>query len=479
MDRSIEAFIKDFVNDLAANNVAIFAGAGMSKDSGYVDWAELLSDIAQELGLQIDKESDLISLAQYHVNEKSRAKLNKKIITEFVEENELTESHRILARLPISTYWTTNYDTLIENALKEANKRADVKYDVSQIFNTRPKRDAVIYKMHGDIAHPGKAILTKQDYEKYHVTHDAFIAALTGDLTTKTFLFIGFSFTDPNLDYVLSRINVRYQEDKRDHYCFIKKPKMGEKKSENQADFEYSTRKQQLMIRELKRYGIQALLIDEYSQIPEILGEVENRFRKRTIFISGSAEEYGDWNRSEAQEFIHKLSKTIVTLNSRIVNGFGWGVGSAVINGALDAVYERPDKYSEDQLIVKPFPQYKTGDKDLPELWEEYRQRMIKLAGIAIFIFGNKLDKDKNVILANGVKREFEIAVENGLIPIPVPVTGYMAKEIYDEISKDFSAYYSGNKEIIPLVKDLAECSSQAADEIISKIVKIIKGVNK
>ena len=297
----------------------------MSKATGYVDWAELLSDIAQELGLQIDKEYDLISLAQYHVNEKSRAKLNKKIITEFVEENELTDNHRILARLPISTYWTTNYDTLIENALKEANKRADVKYDVAQIFNTRPKRDAVIYKMHGDIAHPGKAILTKQDYEKYHVTHEAFISALTGDLTTKTFLFIGFSFTDPNLDYVLSRINVRYHDDKRDHYCFIKRPKLGEKGSEDQVEFEYSTRKQRLMIGELKRYGIQALLIDEYSQITKILEEIENRFRKRTIFISGSADEYGEWNRLEAQEFIHKLSKNIVSLGFRVVNGFWLG----------------------------------------------------------------------------------------------------------------------------------------------------------
>lgn len=479
MDRTIEAFIKDFVGDLAENNVAIFAGAGMSKGAGYVDWSELLSDIADELGLQIDKESDLISLAQYHVNAKSRAKLNKKIITEFVDENELTENHRILARLPISTYWTTNYDTLIENALKEVNKRADVKYEVAQIFNTRPKRDAAIYKMHGDINHPGKATLTKEDYEKYYVTHDVFISALTGDLISKTFLFIGFSFTDPNLDYVLSRINVKYHEEKKDHYFFIKKPKLGEKGSEDQADFDYNIRKQKLVIRELQRYGVHALLIDEYTQITEILKEIENRFRKRTIFISGSAEEFGDWNRSEAQEFIHKLSKTVVTLNARIVNGFGWGVGSAVINGALDAVYERPDKYSEDQLIVKPFPQYKTGSKNLPELWEEYRQRMIKLAGIAIFIFGNKLDDGKNVIPANGVKREFEIAIENGLIPIAVPATGYMAKEIYDEISKDFSAYYSGNKEIIPLVKDLAECSSQAADEIITKIAKIIKGVNK
>ncbi|HEX8459357.1 MAG TPA: SIR2 family protein [Pyrinomonadaceae bacterium] len=479
MDREIEAFIKEFVKDLAANNVAIFAGAGMSKDSGYVDWAELLTDIAQELGLQIDKEYDLISLAQYHVNERSRAKLSKKIIEEFIEENETTEVHRILARLPVSTYWTTNYDTSIENALKEANKRADVKYEVEQIFNTRPKRDAVVYKMHGDVSHPTKAILTKQDYEKYHLSHEPFISALTGDLTTKTFLFIGFSFTDPNLDYVLSRIHVKHHAYGRAHYCFIKRPKLGDKGSETEADFDYNTRKQRLRIGELKRYGIHALLIDEYSQITEILKEIENRFRLRTIFISGSAEEYGAWGRPDAQEFIHKLSKNIVSLGFRVVNGFGWGVGSAVINGALDAVYERPDKHSEDQLIMKPFPQFKTGEKDLPDLWEEYRQRMIRLAGIAIFIFGNKLDEDKKIIPAKGVEREFEIAVENGLIPIPVPGTGFMAKEIYDELSKDFKSYYSDNEGLIPLVEDISRHGPHEADEIIRKIIQIIKGVNR
>jgi Sir2- and TIR-associating SLOG family/SIR2-like domain len=478
MDRKIEAFVKEFVNELAENNIAIFAGAGMSKAAGYVDWAELLEEIAEELGLEIDKESDFISLAQYHINEKSRAKLNKKIIEEFVEESALTENHRILARLPISTFWTTNYDRLIENSLKEINKKADVKYTVKQIFNTHPKRDAVVYKMHGDVEHPGDAILAKQDYEKYHVTHEAFISALTGDLTTKTFLFIGFSFTDPNLDYVLSRINLKHHEDRRDHFCFIRRPKLGERKSEIQAEFEYNIRKQELMVRELRRYGIQALLIDEYIQITEVLTEIENRFRKRTVFISGSAEEYGEWNRLEAQEFIHKLSKRIVSSHFRIVNGFGWGIGSAVINGALDAIYEEPAKYSEDQLLMKPFPQFKTGDKELPELWQEYRQRMIKQAGIAIFIFGNKL-KDKKIVNAEGIKKEFEIALENGLIPIPVGCTGYITKEIFDGIAKDFKCYYPQNEVIIPLIESLSSFTSEKSDELIEKIIQIIKEVNK
>ncbi len=54
------------------------------------------------------------------------------------------------------------------------------------------------------------------------------------------------------------------------------------------------------------------------------------------------------------------------------MNGFGWGVGSSVINGALESIHSNPNKYSESQLILKPFPQFETGSKNLKELWADY-----------------------------------------------------------------------------------------------------------
>ena len=475
-NRDIESFIKEFVKDLAENNVAVFAGAGMSKSAGFVNWADLLRDIAAELGLSVDKEHDLISLAQYHVNEnRGKARINKKILEEFAQEAEATENHKILARLPVTTFWTTNYDTLIENSLKAANKVVDIKHQVKQLANTRPKRDVVIYKMHGDVHHPADAIITKEQYESYYKTHESFVTTLSGDLISKTFLFIGFSFTDPNLDYVLSRLNIQFGEDSRQHYCFIKKQSKGK---DDDEIYKYNLRKQELMINDLMRYKIKAILVDEYSDITEILKEIERRFRKKTVFISGSAEEYGAWNRNEAQSFIHSLSRNIVSAGFRIVNGFGWGVGSAVINGALEAVYERPDRYSEDQLIMRPFPQFETGEKKLPDLWEEYRQRMISLAGIAVFIFGNKNDGMGNIISANGVKREFEIAISQGLIPIPIAATGYITQDIFDEILKAPEKYYVGLEWAIPIIKELAS-DKLSADEIIQKVITIIQTINK
>jgi hypothetical protein len=475
-NRDIESFIKEFVKDLTENNVAVFAGAGMSKSAGFVNWADLLRDIAIELGLSVDKEHDLISLAQYHVNEnRGKARINKKILEEFAQEAEPTENHKILARLPVITFWTTNYDTLIEDSLKAANKVVDIKHQVKQLANTRPKRDVVIYKMHGDVHHSADAIITKEQYESYYKTHESFVTTLSGDLISKTFLFIGFSFTDPNLDYVLSRLNIQFGEDSRQHYCFIKKQNKGK---DDEEIFKYNLRKQELMINDLIRYKIKAILVEEYSDITEILKEIERRYRKKTVFISGSAEEYGAWTRNEAQSFIHSLSRNIVSSGFRIVNGFGWGVGSAVINGALEAVYERPDRYSEDQLIMRPFPQFETGEKKLQDLWEEYRQRMISLAGIAVFIFGNKNDGKGNIISANGVKREFEIAISQGLIPIPIAATGYITQEIFDEILKTPEKFYEGMDWVIPIIKELAS-DKLPAEEIIKKAITIIQTINK
>ncbi|BDP76414.1 hypothetical protein EfmAA242_06420 [Enterococcus faecium] len=48
----------------------------------------------------------------------------------FGEELEISENHRILASLPIETYWTTNYDHLIEKSPK-IRQRGIEKRDMS------------------------------------------------------------------------------------------------------------------------------------------------------------------------------------------------------------------------------------------------------------------------------------------------------------------------------------------------------------
>ena len=468
-----EAFIKNYVKDLEEGAAAVFAGAGLSRSCGFVDWRDLLRDIATELDLSVDKEHDLISVAQYHVNKKSSSNaLSRKIIEEFSEQAEPSEAHKILARLPVNTYWTTNYDTLIEDSLKDNFRVADVKRKVADLIYTRPKRDAVVYKMHGDIDSPNDTVLYKSQYEQYHKTHESFITALSGDLVSKTFLFIGFSFTDPNLDYVLSRLHVS-ENHRRTHYCFLRKESVECQPNEDEQAAIYRVRRQEHHVRDLLRFGIEAVLVDEHEDIPDILQEIENRFLKKTIFISGSAEEYGDWDKQYALDFIHSLSYKLIEKGYRVVNGFGWGIGSAVINGALDAIYARPDKLSENQLIMRPFPQFPTKDKNLAELWSEYRHRMIGLSGISLFMFGNKLEGSK-VVNADGVKKEFLIAKDQGLVRVPIGITGYMAKELSDEMlgqSDELFVIYPWLKDEILALQE----TNDRKETLVDRIIKIIE----
>lgn len=475
-DKNINSFINDYVEKLREGNATILIGAGLSKAAGFVDWKGLLKDLATELGLRIEDENDLISIAQFHKNFKqNRNRIDEKIVNEFTDKDVETENHHIIARLPFNTIWTTNYDSLIEDTHSNYDKKVDVKSEVDDLFINRNNRSCILYKMHGDKDKPGNAVLLKEDYEKYYYTHEPFIALLNSELITKSFLFVGFSFTDPNINYVFGRLTHRYSDKSKDHYCIMKKCSLDDYKGD-QGKFEYETIKQQLFIEELKRYRVTTILIENYPDLTEILKEIEKRYNSHSVFISGSAIEYGDFTPLEAQQFIHLLSKKLVERKLNVVNGFGLGVGSAVINGALDAIYSNPKKYSEEQLILKPFPQFKTGEKELDVLWEEYRQKMISRAGIILFVFGNR-DEGKGIINADGVKREFIIAMEKGLIPIPIHYTGYMSKIIQEEIQQVYQDF-SLPKELITDLANL-QLDKDNLDKSIKQIINIIDKIIK
>lgn len=441
-NEQITSFLSAFSEELEADNAAIFAGSGLSRAAGFVDWKMLLASVAKSLNLDVEKETNLVALAQYFCNARlgSRGRINKLLLDKFSRDAEITPNHRILARLPISTYWTTNYDKLIEKALEDAGKRPDVKYTVDQLALTVPHRDAVVYKMHGDISEPAKAVLIKDDYEKYHLTRQAFITALTGDLVSRTFLFIGFSFNDPNIDYVLSRIRSTYDINLRTHYCFIKR--LDANDHNDKDTLQYKCRQQAFFINDLLRFNVEAVMLDSYAQVTEILQDLERIYRAKSIFMSGAAHEWGTgWPTERARSFIRGLSRTLVNKGYRLVSGFGFGVGSSVISGALEHIYATKGGKIEDQLILRPFPYELIGDNEWEGKARRYREDMAEYAGAAVFLFGNKL-KDGQVVMSDGVAQEFDVCKEKGLALIPVGATGYMAKQLWDKVMADFATFY-------------------------------------
>lgn len=78
---------------------------------------------------------------------------------------------------------------------------------------------------------------------------------------------------------------------------------------------------------------------------------------------------------SIAERFVHKLSHGIASKKNRIITGFGVGVGGAVINGALAFLDAAGKTISDEDLVMRPFPQVATGTTSLAEQWTDYRRK--------------------------------------------------------------------------------------------------------
>ena len=447
-------FIKNYTKALQSGNAAVFLGAGMSKSAGFVDWATLLKDVAEELDLDSNKEiGNLPELAQFYYNKKNNRNLLTELVkNEFCDIKEPDENHMLLAHLPIHTYWTTNYDHLIEDSLIAEKKKIDVKIKDADLTTYVYGSEATVYKMHGDVDHADETVLLQKEYETYADKHSRMLNALNRDLANCTFLFLGFSFTDSNLKYILANLRVlaeRNNGEMKTHYCIMPHPKRRE--GESEEDFGYRSRRQSLVYEDLTRFGVEMVMINDYGEITQILREINKAYYQNTIYISGAVADPGRWNLKDVEEFVFNLSGALVHEGYRIVTGYGLGIGNAVIGGVLNEVYMNKCKQLEDELIARPFPQ---GNDEIKKKWPAYRRDMISYTGISIFLFGNKLDKDGKIVFSNGMQQEYEISESQGNILIPVGVTDFISRKLWEDtikVHKDEEPYKSLEKEFISL----------------------------
>jgi len=352
----------------------------------------------------------------------------------------------------------------------------DIKITGENLATTLSRRDAVVYKMHGDVSDAAKAVITKDDYESYSTTRrgQLFSTALRGDLVSRTFLCLGFSFSDPNLDYILGRIRILLEGNRREHYCLMRQ--VQRKDFKKNSDYQYARTKQQLQIRDLHRYGIVAVMLDTFDDYTRSLKSLEKTFRFRQVFISGSAHSYDPIMENDAQCFLTLLGKSLAEHGKNVITGFGLGVGPHVINGVLDALDKEGTKNLDNRLTLRPFPYAIKDPKERQSRWTSYRNEMISKAGIAIFVFGNKANESGDIIPADGMLEEFDIAHKHGLIVIPVGVTGHIADKLHKKVSENFDRYLpkiSGLKTALGALKKKGSIS-----EMVNRIMKVISLVS-
>jgi hypothetical protein len=186
------------------------------------------------------------------------------------------------------------------------------------------------------------------------------------------------------------------------------------------------------VLEDLKRFNIRALLVDEYAEITEILNDLVRRYRRQNVFIAAAAASFEPWGEEKVTEFMRRLGAALVASGVKVATGLGLGVGNALLTGAIEEVMRSGTRHVEDAVIIRPFPQAIPDQVQRARVWEEYRQSLIGLAGIAIFLFGNKR-VGTDIQPSDGMRREFEIAADNGLILLPIGATGSISADLAGE----------------------------------------------
>lgn len=474
MPTSRQDLIDSYVSAMHRGDAALFVGAGMSRASGFVDWKALLRGCAQEIGLDLDREHDLVAVAQYYLNrrEGDRWKLNQVLRNEFGRPGTFTENHKIIGRLPISTIWTTNFDTLIEQALLAGGRSVDVKSRDMDIPNAK-KDEVTLYKMHGDIARPEEVVICKADYERYAEEHPVFQNALAGDLVNKTFLFLGFSFSDPHLNYMLGHLHVLLRGRTRPHFALLREVRADRSKGEEGLRiYEYDRNKQDLMITELQRYRINTHLVQRFGDVTDILKAIEKRSYQKTVFVSGSANKYeATFDENRMRDLCMHLGELLIERGYRLVSGFGLNIGDSVIKGALLKLYEKKDVAIEDHLVLRPFPRNLPPEVSESQFNLSYRESMISKCGFAIFLSGTS----RSSVISAGVLQEYEVARSFGKIPIPVGATGFAARSLWNTMQPEIESVYAGavTAELYGRLNDAALSNAQILDAVFDIIGKV------
>lgn len=470
---TIPHFIEHFTRKMKIKKASLFFGAGISKDSGFPCWDEVLKPYSESLNLnwQFEK-NDLPLIAQFaydsepmHFNDNTQ-----RIFSKPSKENKIIDS---FISLPVDNIWTTNFETSIENSCeRKIREKALKSYHVfgldedNTTLNTFEKN---IYKINGTIANnASNYIFVKEDFYRHRNKQNKYLSLLQKKLQENSFLFYGYSFSD---DIVLNEISkLKYQleipTDKLPiHYRFVaaKNIESNEEISHINYYSEYLN----------KYYNIKTIIIPSYDVMSNILSNLMKLFYIDNIYISGAISNFDQLSEKTVQEFTSTLSKKLIANNYKIYSGYGRGVGSALLKGAIDHVsLDFYDRLSE-VISLNPFPYefQDFSDKDK----NQYRYFIQKQCGVSIFIFGNKIEKEGNL---TGMIEELKIASNLNHFVIPIPQTGFTSKFLYDKIFQQDTEFANIPFQHMASFKTNNNLSENT-DEIIDDLIMVLQKIRR
>ena len=204
----LEQDIRFLAEELEKGKLVVFVGAGVSKNSGLPKWEELIKDYADYRGIKEFTSKQFLTIPEEVFERYGSLKYYEIAEKRFLGKYVPNSIHRILKKMKLTYIITTNYDTLIEEEIKNlqiVSKDEDLPYTNS---------NRMLIKMHGDFENKN-IVLKKSDYDNYEKNFQLISTLVKGLFTTNTVLFIGYSYSDTNVQQIMNWIKEILKEKTR------------------------------------------------------------------------------------------------------------------------------------------------------------------------------------------------------------------------------------------------------------------------
>ena len=281
----------ELIDSILTNNCVLFIGSGISsrvkRNDGkpLPNWKTMLHELLQwsihkninffgetnDIKEMIDDDK-LITAAQ-ELQECVGANNISEFINSIFHSNFIkpNDEHKMICEIPFSAILTTNYDNLIEGAysLVHDGRLPPVftQADIMDRINYIKEKNFFIFKLHGHIDRPDTLILGNRDYNELlfrDISYRQFIETL---FAVKNMLFIGYSFNDPDLKFIIDKLSTVFSRTLDFHYILL---------PETYYNF---TEKRRLLID--KRLKVIEYKDDEdHEQVKEFIRELRNQVRR-------------------------------------------------------------------------------------------------------------------------------------------------------------------------------------------------------
>lgn len=231
----------DLIDDIARRRCIIYLGSGISMNSTNdkgehpKSWSNLL-----EKGMDLLKESDqgikkcikkYLDKEDYLMGfELLKCSLSRDVFVNFLKNEFIVPHfdhspiHEDIFSLDTRIIITTNIDKIYDtyaNSLSNGTINIKNYYD-EDLADCIRNSEHLIFKIHGCITTPDKAIFSSIDYASIRNTYKDFYLLLESLIMNHTFLFLGAGLNDPDIRLLFENYRFKYKYSKSHHFVIPK-----------------------------------------------------------------------------------------------------------------------------------------------------------------------------------------------------------------------------------------------------------------